>query len=280
MSKGLIITPSISEVLERLDDTETGIYLRWMLASYYGNPASLTHERQTGAEVVDRIIRQAVKDLEIIDDRIIINPACAQRQKDEHISQVRARAGRRSQIAQRKSIDQKVVGLDNTAYAAPATIDYDIEERGNVQRLASFGVSQSQAHQALDRLTRQHGEACVIQALDRMEGRRPANPIAYLTRTVENSVRAAAESMPDYAAASAITSPKGNKPKPVRRHIRTAPGAQYELIGWTCENHPRGRDGRRRKIWRTDSGALKYQLPDAGEQIPDFTEEAGYYETD
>lgn len=277
MSKGLIITPSIKTVLERLDDRETGIYLRWMLASYYGDPASLQNEREHGAEVVDRIIRQAAGDIEIVDDKIIINPASAQRKKAEHISQVRAQAGRKSQARQRQVETRKVVGLDNRNYSAPEPVDYSVEERSLVQRLTSFGVSEPHAKEAIHRLAGQHGEACVIQALDRMTGRRPANPVAYLTRTVENSAKSAEQSIPDYVATN---KPVAALPKAVRRHVRTAPGAQYELVGWTCENHPRARDGKRRKIWRTDSGALKYHLPDAGETVPDFTQDPGCYETD
>ena len=277
MSKGLIITPSINAVLQRLDDTETGIYLRWMLASYYGSPASLQSERENGPEVVDRIIRQAGEDIEIIDGKIIINPASAQRKKAEHISQVRAQAGRRSQAKQRQVETRKVVGLDNRNYQMAVPVDYSIEERSLVQRLTSFGVSEPQATEAIHRLAAKHGEACVIQGLDRMTGRRPANPVAYLTKTVENSAAMAAQSIPDYVdtavGAAAL-------PKAVRRHVRMPLGSQYEFIGWTCENHPRAKDGKRRKIWRTDSGSLKYHLPDAGEQVPNFTQDPGCYETD
>lgn len=292
----LEINTEVLNHVNTLSDQVRGIALRWMITTLNGNSVSVEDERHDIGERFDSV---CLKLMTILDadkfeqGQIVIQFVCEHLERHQRISHVRSKARATRETNKRSGPQPKAMPASAIPAVAPKSKTKDKAKPpaqspkisshealeinpAQAERLQAMGVSAKQAATAIGRLTKEYGESAVSQAIDRMQQRKLAKPIAYLETSLANSRREHTEAMPLYIKAEA--SPDSNLPRGLRRHQRVPPGSPYQFLGWTCANHPRASDGIRRKIWRTDSGSLAYKRAEANETIPDFNEDAGCYE--
>lgn len=156
-----------------------------------------------------------------------------------------------------------------------------------VRRLVEAGpVDVDNARKKLAGWIAQWGEPFVRSGVEAIPNKEIARPLSYLQSILTNLAKEVGDTRP--APRRPAGSPQEpaeehsapSMPRRVKRRITVAPGASWQLVGWTA----RGREGDpgsgRHQVWRTESGDLRYMAASASEHVPTYEEDPGVYAYD
>lgn len=166
-----------------------------------------------------------------------------------------------------------------------------------VDRLRDFGeVSDAAARKAVTDWLERHGADLVRRSFDAVPSKRLDRPVSYVDAVIRKTRQREDDAMPSVPTlrrrgeedavrpssevgqgADASVRP-GGRPKPVKRYIKPALNARWELLGWSAmgENGTTDDLETRRIAWRTDAGTVKF-LRAEDEVVPEFSEDPGIY---
>lgn len=162
--------------------------------------------------------------------------------------------------------------------------------RSAAMNLAEFGMLETDALALVLKLEAVSSPDEIVSATIRMRGRAMLSPGRYLEKMLENERQAASQPPNRNSGGLPPRTPQGAPdgdlalapgPVAVRRQVAAGPIGQWNFVGWTSREHPKG-DGTpegRFKVWRTDSGKLSYKRAD-GDMPPSFEDDPGIYEVD
>lgn len=156
-----------------------------------------------------------------------------------------------------------------------------------VRRLLEAGpVDGDTARKKLAEWIDRWGEPFVRSGVEAIPNKDLARPLSYLSSILTNLAKEAGEARPPARRAPGapqepVEAPSGpSMPRRIKRRISVPPGAAWENLGWTA----RGREGdtgsKRRQVWRTESGDLRYMDAPSSDNIPSYEEDPGVYAYD
>lgn len=274
----------IVERMASMPPAVSGRILSWGWRCYQGETIFLDEEeakdsetRSAIAHAVDLFDSTALA-LNIIDVEAFTNA----RHKDIAISAKRARAREKRFEIEQEREETNVVPMRKYAdgsYAEGQGTKGDHpssntpECRVATAHLVTLGISNVRAASLADRFIKEFGADAVLTITEKMKGRRVASPERYLSRALSNYRD---DALPQKQQASP------HVPRAVRRQIPARKDGAWELLGWTCRDHPRSTNGQkgRLKVWRSDSGRLVYKPYEENETPPTFEEDAGIMEVE
>ena len=156
-----------------------------------------------------------------------------------------------------------------------------------VRRLIEAGpVDGDSARKKLAEWIDRWGEPFVRSGIEAIPNKELARPVSYLSSILTNLAKEAGDARaPVRKTAGAPQEPveaaSGPRmPRRVKRRITVPPGASWELAGWTARGHEGDAGPRRKQVWRTESGDLRYLDAPASDSIPTYEEDPGVYAYD
>lgn len=164
-----------------------------------------------------------------------------------------------------------------------------------VDRLRGFGeVGDGAARKAVTDWLDRHGADLVRRSFDAVPSKQLDRPVSYVDAVIRKTRQREDDAMPSApsltrrsdghgervrkSAAADPAARQGGRPKPVKRYVKPALNARWELLGWSAEGENGTTDNpeSRRIAWRTDAGTVKF-LRAEDEVVPDFVEDPGIY---
>jgi hypothetical protein len=156
-----------------------------------------------------------------------------------------------------------------------------------VRRLVEAGpVDGDSARKKLAEWIDRWGEPFVRSGIEAIPNKEIARPVSYLSSILTNLAKEAGDARPPARRTAgapqepAEAAPGPRMPRRVKRRISMPPGASWELAGWTARGHEGDTGPKRRQVWRTESGDLRYLDAPASEIIPTYEEDPGVYAYD
>jgi hypothetical protein len=131
------------------------------------------------------------------------------------------------------------------------------------------------------------GEPFVRSGIEAIPNKRLGRPLSYLDSILTNLAKEEGTPPPRTSAErtglptqDTVEPSAAPLPRRVRRRVSVPPGAAWECLGWTASGREGDAGSRRRKVWRTESGDLRYMDATASEHVPTYEEDPGVYAYD